>query len=210
MDDKKITPQEGIAIISQMIDASKQRTAMPNLSISIMWTALSVITAAVVGILLTTTGDAGYNWLWFAIPVIGIPLNIIIAGKIKKESVVKTYIDRLSDGVWRIVGYVSMLLTVVCIIFWLCGHPEAWNLMLLYAFIVVGLGAAMQGVIIRELSYTVGGVFSVIAGFVVGGLMLSSVPLYITWIIPLYILCFILMFIVPAAIIYSKHKKGAL
>ena len=44
MEDKKITPQESMALIAQMIESSKQRVAMPDLHISIMWAVLTILT----------------------------------------------------------------------------------------------------------------------------------------------------------------------
>lgn len=40
MEEKNLTPNESIRIISQMIEASKHRVAMPDTRVSVMWAAL--------------------------------------------------------------------------------------------------------------------------------------------------------------------------
>lgn len=210
MNDKKLTPQESMELISQMIDVSKRRVAMPDLRISIMWASLSIITAALVMTLCLSTGHAYFNWLWFAIPVIGLPLNAIMVKKQKREPVVKTYIDRITDGIWRTVGLVAIALTLICLAFSLGGHRGVWLAMFYYGFIIVGFGAAMQGYVLNEGSYVFGGIFSIIAGFVVIALSICQIPLLISWVLPLYMLCFLLMFIVPAFVIRRKLNRNEL
>ncbi len=204
MEDKKLTPQESVALIAEMIESSKQRVAMPDLRISLMWALLTIITAAIVLAGTLIRYSPWINLVWFAIPVIGIPVNLIMAKKSGIVKGVKTAIDTISDGIWKTVGFIAIALTVVCLIFNLLGYPAAWLAMFYYAFIVVGFGAAMQGIVLKENSYVFGGLFSVIAGFTVVALNLCMIPLLIVWVLPLYMLCFMLMFIVPAFIIRKK------
>ena len=118
--------------------------------------------------------------------------------------VAKTAIDNISDRIWKTVGFIAILLSVVCLVFNLLGYPQAWLAMFYYAFIVVGFGAAMEGIIMKECSYILGGVFSIIAGFFVAALNICMIPLMMAWLLPLYMLCFLLMFIVPAFVIRKK------
>ena len=79
--------------------------------------------------------------------------------------------------------------------------------MFFYAFVVVGLAAAVQGILLQERSYVFGGIFSVIAGFVVIAVSLCGIPLLVVWVLPLYAVCFLLMFIVPAVIVGKKLQR---
>ena len=78
--------------------------------------------------------------------------------------------------------------------------------MLYYAFIVVGFGATAQGILLRENTYIFGGIFSIIAGFSIICAQLCGIPLLVTWVIPLYVVCFLLMFVLPAIIVSRKLK----
>ncbi len=208
MTDKIPSPEESMSIISSMIQQTKHRVAPADIRVSVMWGIITIVTAIMVTILLLTMRDPVYNYGWFAIPVIGIPLNILIVRRSRTEKKVRTPIDRMSDRIWKIVGYTGLTLTAICVIFTLCDYKQAWLAMFYYAFIVVGLGASAQGAILQENSYIVGGVISVITGFCLIMATLIGVPLLVYWVMPLYIACFLLMFIVPAFIICRKYRKG--
>lgn len=208
MEDRIPTPNESMAIIARMIEASKQRVATSDLRISIMWALLSI---AVAGTVLTAGllgASPAINLLWFAIPLLGFPANAMMARRAGGEKRVKTAIDAIHDGIWGTVGAVALLLTVVCAAFHLAGYPQAWLAMFYYAFIVVGFGAVMEGVVLKERSYRFGGLFSIVAGFVVIAMNLCGIAPLITWVLPLYMLCFLLMFIYPALVVRRKLDKA--
>ena len=201
-----MTPQESMELIASMIQSTKRRVASPDLRISVMWGVLVIITALAAWILLSTTHNPWFNFVWFAIPVIGIPANIILANGREKRSRAKTYLDKVSEGIWKCVGYIAIGVTIACFIAQQCGYPMAWLAMFYYAFIIVGFGAAVSGLLLRESSYVFGGLFSIFSGFAIIICSLSQIPLLYSWVVPLYILCFLLMFIVPAFIISRKIK----
>ena len=193
-------------IITGMIQSTRYRTAQSTLKISIMWAVVSIVSATAVLILLTTTHNPRFNAAWLAIPVLGFPLNILMLKGAHKETYVRTFIDTIRDNVWRTVSYLGVGLTVVCAVFNILYTTKAWMVMFFYAFIVVGFGAAMQGFIMREKSYTIGGVFSIVCGFVLMAAALCGLPLLVVWVLPLYILCFLLMFVIPGAIVMRRIK----
>lgn len=206
MDDKKLTPQESMELIASMIRDTKQRVALPNLRISVMWAVLTIFTAAAVWILIATTRNPWFNFVWFAIPVIGIPTEMLLTARARRKSLTKTYVDKVREGLWKTVGYIAIGLTIGCFIAHQCGYPQAWLAMFFYAFIIVGFGAAVSGLLLRENSYLFGGLFSVFAGFALIVCHLCRIPLLHSWVVPLYMLCFLLMFIVPASILARKIK----
>lgn len=208
MEDKRLTPQESMELITSMIQNTKRRVASPNLRISVMWAVLTIVTAVAAWVLISMTHNPWSNFVWFAIPVIGIPANIFLSNKKRSTNIAKTYLDKVRDGVWSTVGYIAMGLTIGCFIAQQCGYPQAWMAMLYYAFIIVGFGAVISGLLLRENSYVFGGLISIFSGFAVIICNLCQIPLYYSWVVPLYILCFLLMFIIPAFIISRKIKAG--
>lgn len=206
MEDRKLTPQESMELITSMIQSTKRRVASPDLRISVMWAVLTIITAAAAWVLLSKTHNPWFNLVWFAIPVFGIPANIFLANKRREKNNTKTYLDKVSERLWATVGYIALGLTIGCFIANQCGYPQAWLAMLYYAFIIVGFGATVSGLLLRENSYIFGGIFSIFSGFAIIICSLCQIPLLYSWVVPLYILCFLLMFIVPAFIISRKIK----
>lgn len=206
MEDRKLSPQESMELITSMIQSTKRRVAPRDLRISIMWAAVTIITAIVAWVLISTTHNPWFNFVWFAIPVIGIPVNILLSSKNKEKCTTKTYLDTVSEGVWKSVSYIAIGLTIGCFIAQQCGYPHAWLAMFYYAFIIVGFGATVSGLLLREKSYSFGGIFSIFSGFAIIICNLCNIPLLYSWVVPLYILCFLLMFIVPAFIVTRKIK----
>lgn len=206
MDEKKLTPQESMELITSMIQNTKRRVATPDLRISVMWAVLTIVTAIAAWVLLSTTHNPWYNFIWFAIPVIGIPTNILMTQNTRNKNMTKSYLDKVSESIWKSVGYIAMGLTIGCFIAQQCGYPQAWLAMFYYAFIIVGFGAMTSGFLLRENSYVFGGLFSIFSGFAIIVCNLCRIPLYYSWVVPLYILCFLLMFIIPAFIISRKIK----
>lgn len=153
MEDKKLTPKESMELIASMIQASKQRVAMSDLRIPTMWATISILTAVAVWVLITTTHNPWFNFIWFAIPVIGLPANILLSAKDRNKNYKKTFIDIVIDGIWKAVGYIAIGATIGCFIAQLCGYPSAWLAMFYYAFIIVGFGAVAMGLLLRENSY---------------------------------------------------------
>lgn len=208
MEEKKLTPQESMELIAAMIQSTKRRVVSPDLRISVMWGLLVIITAVAAWILLSTTHNPWFNFVWFAIPVIGIPVNIILAHGKREKGGAKTYLDTVSESVWKCVGYIAIGVTIACFIAQQCGYPMAWLAMFYYAFIIVGAGATVSGLLLRENAYVFGGLFSIFSGFAIIICNLCQIPLLYSWVVPLYILSFLLMFIMPAFIISRKIKAG--
>lgn len=207
MEDKKLTPKESMELIASMIQTSKQRVAMSDLRIPTMWATISILTAVAVWVLITTTHNPWFNFIWFAIPVIGLPANILLSAKDRNKNYKKTFIDIVIDGIWKAVGYIAIGATIGCFIAQLCGYPSAWLAMFYYAFIIVGFGAVAMGLLLRENSYVFGGIFSIFSGFAVIICNLCQIPLLYSWSVSLYIVCFLLMFIIPTIIITHKLKR---
>ena len=73
MEDKKMTEKESLELITSMIQRTRERYVGDG-NIMLMWGYLSVAVAALVWILLVKTHNPLWNWLWFAIGVIGASL----------------------------------------------------------------------------------------------------------------------------------------
>lgn len=91
--------------------------------------------------------------------------------------------------------------------FSLFAGKDAWTVMLILAFVMCGFGVTMQGFIIREKSMVAGGVVSLLSGIFVACCVVSSTPLGVWWIIPVFIICFTCAMIVPGHILNAKAKR---
>ncbi len=70
MEDKKLTEQESLELITTMIRRTRERYIGDG-NIMLMWGYLSAAVAALVWIMLAVTGHPAWNYLWFLIMIVG-------------------------------------------------------------------------------------------------------------------------------------------
>lgn len=70
MEERKLTEKESLEVITSMIARTKQRY-LGGGNILLMWGYLVAIVTLAVWLTLVFTHNEVWNWLWFAIPLIG-------------------------------------------------------------------------------------------------------------------------------------------
>ncbi len=207
MEDKKLTEKESLEVITSMIARTKVRY-LGSGNILLMWGYLAVFTSISVWILLAATQQNVWNWLWFAIPVIGMPLTSIMARREKRTDGVVTYSDKIISHLWSIFGVSEIVLTLICLGFSLFGGIKCWTAMIVYTIIAAPFAEIAQGLIVKEKSLTWGGIVGLAIGMVLVCCVTGKIPLLANWFMPLFILFWVVMMIVPGHIINHKAKKG--
>ncbi|WP_276758730.1 hypothetical protein [Duncaniella muris] len=207
MEDKKLTEKESLEVITSMIARTKVRY-LGSGNILLMWGYLAVFTSILVWILLAATQQNVWNWLWFAIPVIGMPLTSIMARREKRTDGAVTYSDKITSHLWSIFGVSEIVLTFICLGFSLIGGIKCWTAMPVYTFIAAPFAEIAQGLIVKEKSLTWGGIVGLAIGMVLVCCVTGKIPLLANWFMPLFILFWVVMMIVPGHIINHKAKKG--
>ena len=207
MEDKKLTEKESLEVITSMIARTKVRY-LGSGNILLMWGYLAVFTSILVWILLAATQQNVWNWLWFAIPVIGMPLTSIMARREKRTDGAVTYSDKITSHLWSIFGVSEIVLTLICLGFSLIGGIKCWTAMIVYTIIAAPFAEIAQGLIVKEKSLTWGGIVGLAIGMVLVCCVTGKIPLLANWFMPLFILFWVVMMIVPGHIINHKAKKG--
>ncbi len=207
MEDKKLTEKESLEVITSMIARTKARY-LGSGNILLMWGYLAVFSSILVWILLAATQQSVWNWLWFAIPVIGMPLTSIMARREKRTDGVVTYSDKITSHLWSIFGVSEIVLTLICLGFSLIGGIKCWTAMIVYTIIAAPFAEIAQGLIVKEKSLTWGGIVGLAIGMVLVCCVTGKIPLLANWFMPLFILFWVVMMIVPGHIINHKAKKG--
>ena len=207
MEDKKLTEKESLEVITSMIARTKARY-LGSGNILLMWGYLAVFSSILVWILLAATQQNVWNWLWFAIPVIGMPLTSIMARREKRTDGVVTYYDKITSHLWSIFGVSEIVLTLICLGFSLIGGIKCWTAMIVYTIIAAPFAEIAQGLIVKEKSLTWGGIVGLAIGMVLVCCVTGKIPFLANWFMPLFILFWVLMMIVPGHIINHKAKKG--
>lgn len=206
MEDKKLSEKESLEVITSMIARTKQRY-LGSGNILLMWGYLIVTVTILVWILIVNTHQNYWNWLWFLIPVIGIPTTLIMSRNKQRDHGAVTYSDKVSSRLWSIFGISIIILTLICLGFTFIGDINCWSAMLIYSLLLVPGTEIAQGLIVRENSLVTGAIIGLAVGMVTVCCIAGGVPLDVNWFMPLFILAFAAMMIVPGHILNHKAKN---
>lgn len=207
MEDKKISEKESLELIASMIARTKVRY-LGSGNILLMWGYVVVTISILVWVLLATTHQNAWNWLWFAIPAIGWPTASVMARKEQRECGATTYSDKITSYLWTMFGVSEVILTLFCVGFALFGEINCWGALLVYSLLVAPCAEIAQGLIIKEKSLIAGGIVGLVIGMITLCCVIGKIPLSANWYMPLFILAFVAMMIVPGHILNIKSKHS--
>ena len=143
MEERKLNEKESLELIAQMIQNSKKNLQVGRGNQFILWGWLGAITSLVVMGMLMWTKNPAWNWLWFAIPVIGWPVMMWQMKKEKKPVV--TFTDKVLKAVWMSIGSIGMLGTFLMAI-----YAKNMMLMLPGVSILIAIGVFITGAILDD------------------------------------------------------------
>lgn len=196
MQEKELNAAESIELIGRMIDNTRQRLERHAGTPFLIWGYATIATTAAVAAALLRTGDARWNWLWFALPLLGWS-GMLLARRRQGERLVRTFVDRVIDLVWTVSGIAS-LAAVLPPLLGLADRMPVLSVILM----MMGTSTAVTGLVIRFRPLAVGG----FAAIVLAPALLVAPPF---WNLLLFGTGFVLMMIVPGHILNhrSDHPK---
>lgn len=206
MEERKLTEKESLEIITSMIARTRERYIGDG-RIMLMWGYLTVVITAIIWTLIGVTHNPVWNWLWFLLWIIGGTLTPIMDKKMQHEKGVKNYSDTVTSRIWSTVGFSSIVATAICLAFLLVGGIDAWSMMFAIALVIVPFAEIASGIVVKEKSLIIGGAIGLSAGLFTMACIAGHVALYASWFMPLFILVWVVMMIIPGHIINYKAKK---
>ena len=112
MEDKQLNAAESIALISRMIDNTRNRMLRNSGRPFLVWGYVTVFTTLLVMGAVYYFQNPKWNILWMLLPVLGALLMWLTRDK-HTEGKVSTFVDRVINNVWLVMGltawFVSML-----------------------------------------------------------------------------------------------------
>ncbi len=208
MEEKRINERESIEIITSMIARTKKRYSLGDGNIMLMWGYLTLCISALVWTLLALTHNQAVNWLWSLILVIGGIATPVMAKKEAISKGVKTYTDKIISRLWTVVGFGAVACTLVCLVLTLFWGIDGWSAMFVFALIIVPFAEIANGIVLNESSCIWGGMLGLSAGIVLTCCIAGKVVLAASWVMPLFIVAFICMMIIPGHVVNYKAKKN--
>lgn len=206
MEDRKLTEKESLEVITSMIARTRQRYVGDG-HIMLMWGYLVAVVSILVWVLLVATRQNYWNYLWFVIPIVGGIATPIMARRQQLQSGVKTFYDKVTSRLWTIAGLSEFAAIIACIVIQCLTGASCWGAMLAYTLIAMPLAEIAQGLFIKERSLTVGGIAGLVVGIITVCCIAGRIPLGANWYMPLFILAFVAMMIVPGHILNHKASR---
>lgn len=156
MKEKELNAAESVELIARMIDNTRQRlernAGMPFL----VWGYATIATTAAVAAALLGTGDPRWNWLWFAIPLLG-GAGMLVAQRRQGERHVRTFVDRVVSHIWTVFGIASWAVVLPAFL----GMNERIPV-LPVILLLMGMGTTLTGLVIRFRPLTAGGIVAIV------------------------------------------------
>ena len=102
-ENKEMTAQESLSLITETLNNSRKEITRRSGKYFLLWGALLTFFSMLIYLLWKTTENEAWNFLWFALPATGIPLERLSRRKNSHERV-KNDISRINGGIWASFG----------------------------------------------------------------------------------------------------------
>ena len=167
---KEMTAQESLRLIAETFNKSRKGILRNSAKYFMLWGALLTVTSLVIYLLWHLTGKPNWNFLWFAMPVIGYPLAALM-GKYD-VAVPQNEVSKMLSGVWRVFGAFAVTLSAVAIFL----VPMNVSLIIV---IILGLAECMSGVLLKNWPVIICGFLLGVCGAVFAMLVKSEAQLLV-------------------------------
>jgi hypothetical protein len=181
---KEMTAQESLQLISESLNKSRNDILRNSAKYFVLWGILLTATSLAIYLLWHFTGKPQWNFLWFAMPVIGYPLATLV-GK-SNAPIPQNEVSKMLGGVWSVFGAFSLALSAIAvfvvpmhvtlIIVIILGLAECIsgvmlkNWPIIIAGFLLGVGGAIFALLVRNeaqiLIFTLGGVLLLVTGII--------------------------------------------
>ena len=167
---KEMTAQESLALIAETVNNSRKSIVHRSGKYMIVWGISLTLISLLVYILWKTTGKADWNYLWFAMPVIG----LIPAFMLKKKETTPlpdNTVSRMLGGVWRTFGVFAVSVSVFSILYAHLGSNALTNIAIAISLspmilLLFGMAETISGVAVKNRAIQVAGVITGVGGII--------------------------------------------
>ena len=193
--DRPLNAAENIALVGRMIDNTRSRMVRNAGRPVLIWGYATVVTTLAVWAAYALFPGRNWYYLWLLLPVFGTALSLLTMPKADGGRVY-TFIDRVIGQVWLVMGLTAWFVSLLSVF----GDMPVPILFVI--LLMMGMGTAITGLVIRFVPAAVGGAAAIV---------LAPVSLAATgyWVPALFIAGFVAMMIVPGHILNykSNHPK---
>lgn len=158
MENKQLNSQESLELIQRMIDSTRTRYEKNGGSMFLIWGYTSIAVAVLYALARHFTGNPVWGWVWWAIPVVG--WSITWATAKSRVKTVTTYVDRVVNTVWAVVGAFAVAFPLAAMFSW----PLGLSIIPIEAMLLC-MGVIMTGALIKVRSLLICGMVAALLSF---------------------------------------------
>lgn len=203
MEEKKLSEQESLELISQMIRSTRKNMEVGSGNQFLYWGYFTAALSVLLFLLVYYTGDARWSIGWFSMFLFW---GIMLRMQRKETPSVITYTDRAILQVWKVIGSLFVLTVVIMsLLAFHCGGVN-FSLMLPLSLLYSGIGVSITGIIIRSRVV----MWSPLVGFCFAIYMLMAYTLHQAVTIDWYLyfgLSFVVMMVLPGHYLNRKARN---
>ena len=167
---KEMTAQQSLNLIAETLNNSRKSILRNSSKYFLLWGGILTVLSLAIYFLWHYTGKASWNFLWFAMPLIGYPL----AGLLGKNDVdaPSSSLGTVVGKVWAVFGAFSIVLSAIAIF----AVPMHITLLIV---ILLGLAESVSGVLLKNWPIIISGFIFGIGGAVIASLYKTDVQILI-------------------------------
>lgn len=152
MEKNEMTPEKSLQIISEAIARSRKDFEKSAGTPLIIWGTTVLFFSLIIWLLLKESGDARWNYLWFGIPAIGLPISrIVLKGREKNEP--ENFISSTLAHIWITYGIFATTLAATFVLI----TPQQTSSIGILTAALMGFAAVMTGMVLKNRIIIVGG-----------------------------------------------------
>ncbi len=148
----EMTVNESLALITETMNNSRKAILRNSAKHFVLWGCVLMVLSFTIWQLWSSTGNPAWNYLWFAMPVIGYPLALVLSKK--DETAPQSEISRLIGYVWTAFGVFAISLSAIAVF----AVPMHITLLIV---VLLGLAESISGVLLKNWPI-------IICGFILG------------------------------------------
>lgn len=162
---KEMSARESLRLISETMNNSRKEILRNSGKHLLFWGALLTLFSLIIFLLWNASGNGAWNYLWFAMPVAGIPVARLL--KRNAPPVPESIISKMLGGVWSAYGvFATCAAVLACFVF-----PVSITVTIILLF---GFAESVSGIILKNGTVIVSGFILAMGGMFIGAKYAAS------------------------------------
>lgn len=165
-----MTAQESLAIIAETVNNSRKSIVQRSGKYMLVWGIALTIVSLLVFIFWKTTGKQAWNYLWFAMPVLGLIPSYILKSK-ETTRLPDNTVSRMLAGIWRTFGVFAVSISIFAILYAHLGTSVFTSLAVAISLspmilLLFGMAETISGVAVKNTTIKVAGFITGVGGII--------------------------------------------